>query len=462
MGHVVAKQAHRDLQSRLDKMPIGAPAHRAFFDMLAELYTEEEARIAAAIPLKLASLRSIVRSAGTERERTRQVLDTLTEKGLVVDLPGRSGESRYALNPTVVGFFEFTMMRVREDVDQKRVAELMWEYMREDPDRSFLHMLASTDTFIGRPLVHESALGDGDFTEILDWQKASAIVDSADAWAEGLCHCRHVKQHLGHPCSDPPGHCMSLGMGAEYLIRHDLAQRIDKARALEILDEARELGHVHMADNVKYQPSFICSCCSCCCEMLEGFRALPEMATVVSSNFVGAVEDAECSGCGTCVKACPIGAIALAPASGTDKIPKRKKAAVVDEDRCLGCGVCVPACDVDGLAMRPADRRVHTPDTMMERMVRQAVDRGTLPYLVANDPAKLTHRVLGSLLSAVMKLPPTKQLLAQDQLKSRFVEAMLNAPKHRRHSASIDRAKAALTDRSAASADSRRPSAGSR
>jgi ferredoxin len=427
MGHLAGKSAYLDLQQRLDKMPVGAPAHRAFTEMLEELFTEEECRVAAGIPLRLASLKSIARNARLSEDATRRILNRLAQKGLVVDLPRDGRSTVYYLNPTVIGFFEFTMMRVREDVDQQKVSELMWTYMREDPNLGFMRMLAEGDTFISRPLVNENALEPEVYTEILDWEKASHIIDEAGSWAEGVCHCRHVKLHLGKRCDYPLDHCLVLGNGADYLVRNKIAKRIDRERARDVIAYAREHGNVQMADNVRDRPGFICNCCSCCCEMMEAFRTLPEMTRVISSNYLAEIDAENCSGCGKCAKACPIDAIELVPAKGTEKIPKRKKMAVVEDDRCLGCGVCHGECDFDGLTMDRASQRVFTPDSVMEKIALQAIERGKLQELLFNDPGKLSHRTLGALLRTLVNLPPAKSALANEQLKSRFVSMLTGA-----------------------------------
>ena len=424
MGHLAGKRAYLDLQQRLDKMPVGAPAHRAFFELLEELFTEEECRVAAGIPLRLASLGSIARNAKFSEDRTRTILDRLVTKGLVVDLPRDGRSTVYYLNPTVVGFFEFSMMRIRDDVDQKKVAELMWTYMRGDPELGFMRMLADGETFIARPLVNEDAVEPEVWSEILDFDKASAIIDEAGSWAEGICHCRHVKLHLGKRCDYPLDHCLALGMGADYLIRAGIAKEIDKERAMDVLVYAREHGNVQMADNVRNRPGFICNCCSCCCEMMEAFRTLPEMTKVISSNYIASCDDELCSGCGKCAKACPIDAIALVPAEPTDRIPKRKRRAEVDAVHCLGCGVCYTACDFDGVKLDAAPQRIYTPENVMEKIAVQAIERGKLQELLFNDPGKLSHRTLGALLRTLVKLPPAKQALANTQLKSRFVSLM--------------------------------------
>ena len=287
-----------------------------------------------------------------------------------------------------------------------------------------MHDTKSGETFIARPLVNEDALEPEVWTEILDADKASAIIDEASSWAEGVCHCRHVKLHLGKRCDYPIDHCLALNAGADYLVRAGIAKKIDRERARDVLAYAREHGNVQMADNVRNRPGFICNCCSCCCEMMEAFRTLPEMTRVISSNYIATIAADDCSGCGKCAKACPIDAIEVVPAGGTGKIPKRKKMAEVDAERCLGCGVCHSACDFDGLTMTAAPQRIYTPDNVMEKIALQAIERGKLQELLFNDPGKLTHRTLGALLRTIANLPPAKQAMASRQLKSRFVSLM--------------------------------------
>ena len=48
----------------------------------------------------------------------------------------------------------------------------------------------------------------------------------------------------------------------------------------------------------------------------------------------------KCTGCGSCVEACPTEALSMA----SDKV-------VVDADACIDCGVCIDECPVDALAL---------------------------------------------------------------------------------------------------------------
>jgi ferredoxin len=221
-------------------------------------------------------------------------------------------------------------------------------------------------------------------------------------------------------------HCLALGRGADYLVRHGLARAITRERAREVLDYAREHGNVQMADNVRERPGFICNCCKCCCEMMEGFRSLPHTAKVVSSNYLAVSNGKACNGCGKCSKVCPIDAIVMEAADPTPLAPKRKSRARIDAERCLGCGVCYGACKFAGITMSRAPTRVYTPENTIERMARQAIERGKLQNLLFNDPSRLTHRTLGAFFGVLLKLPPAKQALASEQLKSRFVHLLLS------------------------------------
>jgi len=235
-----------------------------------------------------------------------------------------------------------------------------------------------------------------------------------------------MARRLGRGCDYPPEHCLSLGIGAEYLIRNGMARRIDLARALEILDYSRSHDMVQMCDNVKNRPTNICNCCPCCCEMLEGIRALKNREAIVTSGWLATPDEEACTGCNRCVKACPVEAIHLQTAPPTGRAPRRKNRAVVNADTCLGCGICVHHCRHAALSLERLPARVHTPDSMMEKMMIQALERGKLQNLLFDDPDRLDHRVLNALVRVVLTLPPSKALLARDQVKSRFVKMALD------------------------------------
>lgn len=426
MGHLSGKLEFDALQQRLEKNPIGAPGNKAFFDILEELFTREECRIAATMPMKMATARRIASYAQSDENHVQEIINSLVRKGLVVDLPRDDGKVFYFLNPPMIGFFEFTMMRVRNNIDQKKVANLMWEYFREDPDLAFLRMIGKGETFLARPLVHEDALTPEVYSEVLDWEKATHMVSESDSWAKGMCHCRHIKLHMDKRCDYPMDICLSLGFGAKYLVRAGVSQAIDKSEAMDILVKSRELGLVQMGDNVKNRATFICNCCKCCCEMMEGFRTLPNQTMVITSNYVAKANEEACNGCGKCAKACPVDVIELIPAEPSGKAKKRKKRAQVNEQFCLGCGVCHRECKFDAMTLESIGVREYTPDTTMEKMMVVALEQGKLHHMLFANPNSVTHKTLGLFLKTILELPPAKQLLAKKQIRSKFVSAMLN------------------------------------
>jgi Na+-translocating ferredoxin:NAD+ oxidoreductase RNF subunit RnfB len=426
MSHDPGRKEYRSFQLRLQQGSIGLPDHPALFPLLAELFSPEEAAVASVMPMKLTGARRIATLAGLDVPATQAILDSLAQRGLVFDLERPDGKTVYFLNPPMVGFFEFSMNRIRTDIDQDKVARLMWDYLRADPDQAFARMMFEGPTFLTRPLVNEDVLPPSSHTEILDWERGTAIVEGAGSWAEGLCYCRHVARRLGNGCDYPPDSCLSLGVGAEYLIRNGMARRIDKVRALEILADSRARGMVQMCDNVKQRPTFICNCCPCCCEILEGIRMLKNREAIITSGWLAVSDEDGCNGCNKCVKACPVEAIRLVPASPTGRAPKRKTLAVVNADTCLGCGVCVPHCKFDALSLKKNAARFHTPESMMEKMMLQALERGKLQNLLFDDPKRLSHRVLNALVRMILTLPPTKAVLARDQVKSTFVRLALD------------------------------------
>lgn len=431
MGHLSLRGRHlpgRDdpyetLRERLERFPIGAPGAETIRAILRTVYSEEDAALASQLRFRFESAGTIARRTGIPRDQLVPRLAEMADRGLVLDVTvgGRTG---YMLTPTVVGFFEFSMMRVREDIDQAGLARLFHRYVCEEDDfaRQFR---PGTSTTPFRTLVHEETLPET-YSEVLDWERASWLVSQADRFAVGLCHCRHVAHHAGHDCQVfRMESCLTLGPGVDYVLRHGFAREVSREEARDILAQSRDAGMVHIADNVRQRPAFICNCCGCCCEILNGFKRFRMLGNTFSSNFEATVAADACTGCRRCEKACPVAAITMAKQDRVVQGRRRRFLSVVDQAACLGCGVCALACRDGALTMTPRARRRFTPQGTVARVLLMAIEQQKLPELLFDPDDGLTARAAGLLLSAILQLPPAKQLLAREALRSRFVDALL-------------------------------------
>jgi ferredoxin len=329
----------------------------------------------------------------------------------------------------MAGFFEFSMMRVREDVDQHLLAELFYEYLNVEEEfirALFLH----GETQLGRVFVNEEAVPAALSLHVLDYERASEVARTATDIGVGLCYCRHKMQHVGRACDAPLDICMTFNTTASSLVRHGAARRVDAAECLDLLQLARDRGLVQFGENVRQRVNFICNCCGCCCEALIAARRFGFLHPVHSTNYVPAVDEQRCNGCGKCVDACPVEAMSLVSANDPGK--PRRKLGRLDENICLGCGVCVRACERGGLTLRARAQRVITPLDSTHKAVLMAIERGKLQNLVFDNHAFASHRVLAAILGVVLRLPPVKQALASKQLRSRYLERLIGRHDSRR------------------------------
>jgi ferredoxin len=109
-----------------------------------------------------------------------------------------------------------------------------------------------------------------------------------------------------------------------------------------------------------------------------------------------------------------------------------KATARIDEQLCLGCGVCNVACKNKALSMNARPQRVFTPENTMDRLVRAAVERGTIHHMLFDDPDSVTSQGMNLALGALLSLPAAKRLLAVEQIKSTFVKTIVNGAQRRR------------------------------
>jgi ferredoxin len=441
MAHATSRSGYAALVERLNRFPQGAPPSDLLYKILGLLFSEREAALVALLPIKPFTAAKAARAWKMPEAEARAVLEGLASRAILIDVAGRE-RTYYALPPPMAGFFEFSMMRTRGDVDQKLLAELYYQYITVEED--FIKALfVRGETQLGRTFVHEPALlkqEDGkaalargeyrkpvltneDALHVLDYERASEVIRTASHRGIGLCYCRHKLDHLGQACDAPMDICMTFNTTAASLVRHGYARAVDAAEGMELLQLAYERNLVQFGENVRKRVSFICNCCGCCCEAMIAARRFGMLRPVHTTNFLPEILEG-CTGCGDCAAVCPVEAMTLV--SANDPAHPRRKKATLDAGICLGCGVCVRACaKTRNLKLKRRAERVITPLDSTHKAVLMAIERGGLQDLIFDNRALASHRAMAAVLGVILKLPPVKRAMASRQLRSRYLEALI-------------------------------------
>lgn len=416
MSHVVGKSAFKSLEERINRFPMGAPPSDTLYKILKILYSEKEAALVALLPIKPFTTKTASKIWKTDEVCAQKTLQELSKRALLLDID-HNGVQKYIMPPPMAGFFEFALMRTRNDIDQKVLSELFYQYLNVEDD-FIKDLFLGTETRFGRVFVSEESLSQENTLHILDFERASHLIKNSKSIALSTCYCRHKAYHLGKNCSAPIETCLTFDNTASSLIKHNYAKKIDISECLEILHMSYEANLVQCGENVSEDITFLCNCCGCCCEGLKAVKKFGSLHPIETTNFLPKIDNEKCIACGKCLRACPIGVIDM-----------DTKTISINEDICLGCGLCVRNCPQKALGLKTRNNKIITPLNTVHRTVLQAIEKGTLQDLIFDNRVFASHRAMASVLSVILKLPPLKQVLASKQMKSIYLERLLDENK---------------------------------
>jgi len=108
-------------------------------------------------------------------------------------------------------------------------------------------------------------------------------------------------------------------------------------------------------------------------------------------------DNIKCTGCGTCVKTCPQGAIEIVTSTNLVENKYEVEKYQVDTGYCIQCGLCVEACPYEALYMgysyeRAKYRRGELVQT--KEMMLESPDRQVSGYFYPDFAAKLPRQTL--------------------------------------------------------------------
>jgi Pyruvate/2-oxoacid:ferredoxin oxidoreductase delta subunit len=350
-------EVYRELARRLDEIPNGFAATEsgAEFDLLAGLFTPEEAALASVMRLSPETPDQIAQRAGENTVPVETRLREMRAKGLIGARKGEKGAS-YSLIPFIVGIYENQLGRMDEEM-----ARLFERYILDSRGGS----PADGGTAVHRVIpVEQSVPLD---LEIFPYERATVLLDRARSWGVRDCICRVQQQLIGKGCDHTVENCLILSPQAGAFEDSDATRPISRDEAQRILLQAADEGLVHSTMNQRDEIYYICNCCTCCCGVMRGVAEFGVPTAIARSDFRVSVAEDRCTGCGACIRRCQFGALS-----------KEGDLCVVDHARCVGCGVCVSVCPVEAMVMqrRPSGEVDEPPGTFREWMARRTEERG--------------------------------------------------------------------------------------
>jgi NAD-dependent dihydropyrimidine dehydrogenase PreA subunit len=352
---------YRELQEHMDTFPIRFPKRKddAEIRLLKRLFTPQEAKIAIKLrytPRPIETVDDIyprVKDLGVSKQELKDTLEAMAKKGLI--FYRRDGDTKYYANaPWVIGIYEFQVGKITPEL----VADIKHFYSSpptEEVQKTGIPQMRTIP--VGESIRRRDSIAHYDSIQQL-------IEQSDGPFIVVNCICREEKDVGGEPCkaTDRRELCFGVGDFSSAYLDFGWGREVSKEEMLNILEQNKSEGLVLQPSNTQ-NLEFVCSCCGCCCGILESSKAAPRPVDYFTTNYFAMVDSELCTGCGTCVDLCQMEAATL-----------EGDAVNINLDRCIGCGVCIANCPSDALELKTKEK-LHVPPKNSEELYSQIDQR---------------------------------------------------------------------------------------
>ena len=315
---------------------LGPPMGEKLSELVDHLFDPDEAELAAQLPLyRTRPVDEIARKAGRDVEDIQPMLDGMADRAVIYE-----GRISYSLLPLVPGMFEFLLMRGDAEEWYRRYARMFLDLFATGyvADYTGTRIPAVRPIPVGKAFRKRTNVVDGDVMEaMLEAHGHFGVLNA--------CMCRHANALAGNPCkvASPEDGCLTFGSFGRRSIEQGRGRNVTREQMRAIIEDRRARKLVLLTANVSPASSnAICTCCECCCHLLETINDHDARGWVAPPRFVVEVDEDRCDHCGLCKPACSTHAHTVA-----------KKIHTYHRERCIGCGNCVDVCRPEAISFEP-------------------------------------------------------------------------------------------------------------
>lgn len=357
----MVKDVYEKLADYLDQLPAGFPRTEggAEIRILRQLFSPEDASLAMFLSLIAEEPRVIAYRAGISLDKAEHLLQEMDRKGLIFSIKEEDKPLRYRLQQFIIGFWEQQVYSL--------TPELAKDFEEYFPSFVNLDVWQKVPQLRVIPVNKSISV----INNILPYEQVQELIDTYNEFTVLDCICRKEKHILDKGCNKPLESCLSFGLASERNKRLNRGRAIGRAEVHDILSRAEKAGLVLQTGNAR-NAVFICTCCGCCCGVLQSIKNDIRPAARVSSPFRVKFDLDKCSGCGTCIDRCQMDALSLNDGN-----------ILLNPDRCIGCGLCVSTCSTGSLTLqrKPEQEQSYVPANLTETYIRLGQARGKMSLL---------------------------------------------------------------------------------